>query len=711
MNLFITNSNVASSREYLAKVSNLFNPSEQNVKFKPNRIMAALLLASLSTIASQPVFAASFAITSNSTTAQTLGTASGQIGTVSAGKSLIVNGTTVAVTISGNNATLSNLGTISQTGTGRVIRDNTGVSGLMITNGSITNSTALMQSADADVIQMNKALASVTLNNYGSIISLNASAGGSQAIDFTAITSGSNIVNNYAGGLIKAFEADAVRPGANGFVYNAGTIQSITTTGSSSDAIDVQNNSGVQIINYGTGVIDGGRHGITGGAIDANTPFTASITNNLGGIIRGQNGSGINLDGFNSNQVVTVVNNGLITGNGVTGDGDGIDVDGLVNVTNTGIIRSINSYNATGTGIAYSEGITVGGGTIVNSGTIEGMISVGNSNALGRGITLSGNDVTTGPLIGTREALYGNASITNQSGGLIRGQSDSAIIAEGAASNYTVTINNNSGAAILGGGVIHAAIVTGNNNASITNSGTIDGTSSGNAISFGAGNNSLTITGGNATVLGNISGGIGGSNAMVISPGAGNSFTYAGAISGFDRVNVTSGNVLFSGSNTYNGSTVLSGGVLTLNGSNRISSNSALELAGGELALTNTSGVNNQTFSSLLLTNSSIISLGNSSITFDGLGNVVDGKTLSIIDYLTSNSPNYAFRILGNITSSSSFQSLLSNTTINGIAAQSQFDGTYTNIAAVPEAESYAMFLTGLCILGFMSRRRKYEQA
>ncbi|MES1987803.1 MAG: hypothetical protein V4440_07190 [Pseudomonadota bacterium] len=115
----------------------------------------ALLLASISTIASQPVFAAGFAITSNSTTAQTLGTASGQTGSVSAGKSLTVNGTTVAVTISGNNATLNNLGTISQTGTGRVIRDNTGVSGLMITNGSITNAKALMQSADADVIQMN----------------------------------------------------------------------------------------------------------------------------------------------------------------------------------------------------------------------------------------------------------------------------------------------------------------------------------------------------------------------------------------------------------------------------------------------------------------------------------------------------------------------------------------------------------------------------
>jgi hypothetical protein len=32
-------------------------------------------------------------------------------------------------------------------------------------------------------------------------------------------------------------------------------------------------------------------------------------------------------------------------------------------------------------------------------------------------------------------------------------------------------------------------------------------------------------------------------------------------------------------------------------------------------------------------------------------------------------------------------------------------------VAAVPEADSYAMLVIGLGILGFMSRRRKYEQA
>src|SRR5450830_1535292 len=185
---------------------------------KPNRIVLALIFAGAMQFNASAVLAASFNINADSTTAQTLGSGSGQTGTVAAGKSLTVGGSNVAVTISGNNAVLTNLGTISQTGTGRVIRDNTGVSGLMITNGSITNSTALMQAADADVIQMNKSPAGVTLNNYGSLISLNASAAGNQAVDFNAILSGTNVINNYAGGLLKAYEADAVRPGVNGVV-------------------------------------------------------------------------------------------------------------------------------------------------------------------------------------------------------------------------------------------------------------------------------------------------------------------------------------------------------------------------------------------------------------------------------------------------------------------------------------------------------------
>src|SRR4029077_10902734 len=126
--------------------------------------------------------------------------------------------------------------------------------------------------------------------NYGSVISLNASAGGAQAIDWNAITTGGNTLHNYPTGLIQAFEADAVRPGVNGSVINEGTIKAITTTASSSDGVDGQTNNRLVINNNGNGLIEGGRHGITAGAADDTVSFTLSVTNQPNATIQGDNG-------------------------------------------------------------------------------------------------------------------------------------------------------------------------------------------------------------------------------------------------------------------------------------------------------------------------------------------------------------------------------------------------------------------------------------
>src|SRR5262249_52629219 len=159
-------------------------------------LVCALAIALLG--GSRPAAATSFTITSSSTTAQTLN--AGETGSITTTGSLTVSGSAVAVTIAGSNATLTNSGTLKQTGTGRAIRDNVGVTNLQVTN----NAGALMQTADADVIQMNKTPASVTLNNYGTMTSLNASKGGAQAVDFNAILSGSNTINNYSTGIMQA---------------------------------------------------------------------------------------------------------------------------------------------------------------------------------------------------------------------------------------------------------------------------------------------------------------------------------------------------------------------------------------------------------------------------------------------------------------------------------------------------------------------------
>ena len=225
--------------------------------------------------------------------------------------------------------------------------------------------------------------------------------------------------------------------------------------------------------------------------------------------------------------MVTVVNHGTITGNGhdigdgADHDGDGVDVDGLVHLTNTGTIRSLNAFSQPADGPAFSEGVTVGGGTIVNSGTIEGSVAAGNTNAVGRGITLSGNDRAGGG----RDPIYGDATVTNQAGGLIQGDSDSGIAVVGAnASGHKVTIDNQAGATIKGGGTTAAAIDASNSfdDVTITNAGKIDGSSSGKALVLSQNsNNTVTISGGAASVLGDMDGGAGGVNKLNFDIGAG----------------------------------------------------------------------------------------------------------------------------------------------------------------------------------------------
>ncbi|MEI7465722.1 MAG: PEP-CTERM sorting domain-containing protein [Burkholderiales bacterium] len=665
-------------------------------------VLAALAFA----FAAPEASAVPFAVTSGTDTgAKSL--AASETGTVSAGASLSVRGSSVAVTFTGNNASVTNLGSMLQTGTGRLFRDNTGLTGIVINNGSTTNSSALMRTANGDVIQMAQPTGGVVVNNYGSMISLNPAGGGSQVIDFAGVTTGTNTVNNFAAGLIQASEADAVRPGVNGTVNNYGSILAQTSTGSSSDGIDLQNNSGGTVVNYGTGTVTGGRHGITGGALNSTVNWATSIDNRAGGSINGSNGSGVNLDGFNNKQVVTVSNAGTILGTGVTGDGDGIDVDGIANITNSGVIRSANSFSAITGSPGFSEGITIGGGTVTNSGTIEGLVSAGNTNALGRGITFAGNDITTGPLIGTREGLYGNAVVINNAGGLIRGQNDSAIVVEGAASIYTVSITNNAGATIQGGSSTAAAIRTGADAATLVNAGTINGSSSGKAFQGGSGATALSMVGGQASVSGDIDGGSSASNTIVIHPGAGNSFSYSGSLSNFSSVEVQSGSVTLSGSSGYSGTTKVNGGTLTLDGANRLSSASALSLGGGTLKLANAGGANGQTFSSLLLAANSAIDLGGSSLTFNSLGNIAAGKSLTLFNYVMSLSPDYAIRIFGDVTSNSDFQALVASLSINGVGATYRFDGAYTDIAPVPLPPSVALLLAGIGCIGMLLRRRR----
>jgi hypothetical protein len=560
------------------------------------------------------VSATSFTITKGQTvtSAEKLST-TGQTGVVNTGGTLNVGGGTAAISFSvstnGGSVSVTNSGLIEQTGTvaagtaSQAMVDTKGNTTITVTN----QSGGVIQTSDADAINFSQGSNNVTVNNLGTITSSNASAGSNQAIDMNKITSGSNTVNNYSTGLIQTTESDAVRPGINGFVNNSGTIKSTTTTGSSSDGIDAQTNSGITITNaagLGTGganLIEGGRHGITGGNTSGTGVYAMTITNNAGGTIQGDNGSGVNVDGINGNELVTITNAGTITGNGhnisdgLSHDGDGVDVDGLVNLNNSGTIQSLNAY--TPSGVEFSEGVTVGGGSITNSGTIEGSVTPGNTTAVGRGITLAGIDHDSNDNDFPIQSVYGsttypNPTITNS--GTIKGDSESGIAVLGTTNNgttatATVTITNNVGGKIEGNntGVSEdAAIASGtyagqlsgqsknqaaielddaSNTYVVNESGTIkqDNTSGGTAIAMYGVSNALNVTGGSASIIGNISGDTAADSTMTINPGAGNSFSYGYQISNFTvKINAdgANGTVTLSAANTYSGSTTVSGG-------------------------------------------------------------------------------------------------------------------------------------------------------
>lgn len=520
--------------------------------------------------------AANFTISGASTTAQTLN--AGQTGTVTGTGSLTVSGGTVAVTMSGS-STLTNSGIIQQTGTGRAIRNNTAGVALAITN----NHGALIQAADADAIQVNQD-SSVTLDNHGSIISLNPSAAGSQAVDWNAIQTQANSLHNYSDGLLKAIAADAVRPGVNGVIVNdaGGVIQAIPvvdtaaapTQATGSDGIDAQSNSGVEITNAGQ--IEG-RHGITGGGSLPN--FVITVTNQAGGTITGVNGSGINIDGATTSAAVVshadIVNDGTIVGRWdsahfTVGDGDGVDVDGTVTLTNNGIIRGLGAAGNGSDGLPnHPEGVAIGGGTIINNAGAE--ITGGALDGTG----IEGHGILVDDSSGG--AAFAATSITN--GGLIRGTTGYAIRMVGSFAN---TVTNNAGGTIRGGGAVAvgAAIQTGGGDDTVINRGAVIG-DNGLAMDLQGGDDTLIIEGGAASIVGDVSGGSG-NNTLRFEIGAGNTFAYAGSFSNFADVRVDSGTVILSGASTYTGTTTVTGGMLRVeNATGSATGSGPVEIAAG----------------------------------------------------------------------------------------------------------------------------------
>lgn len=430
----------------------------------------------------------------------------------------------------GGAVSIANSGSILATG--RAIELN---SGTEVASFTLLNAQGGTIASNNDAVRINDGprLGTVLVENRGTISSLVSG----QAIDFTDARAASITIRNF--GMLETADADGVRPGDRGVVENRGTIIGRSVApGGSSDGIDFQDFSTGAVINSGT--IDAARHGITGKQIVA-------ITNETGGTILGRNGSGVNFDTLPEQGVMTVINAGTIIGQAnplaAYGDGDGVDIDGLGNIINTGSILGLGSIGTKAGDLqpATSEAIAIGGGTILN-GTAD--VRTALISGIDNGILV--DDSETGP-------AFAAIDITNY--GRIEG---------------------------LDGFGIRIISTDAN---TIENYGTIAG-ANGIAVEFGAGDDLFVRHEGSA-VEGTVSGGAGEDTFRLAASGTASQFDVGQIGDGatyraFETFDIAAGGTwTLVGTSTFAGQTVIAGSSVTLDGADLGSS--AVSLTGSRL--------------------------------------------------------------------------------------------------------------------------------
>lgn len=220
---------------------------------------------------------------------------------------------------------------------------------------SLTNHGTITATGDAFKIGDDLTDGIVVINNYGTFESTD----DGQVFDFNDVEEAASIViTNFAGGLIRATGADAMRPGAGAEIHNHGHIVS-----EDGDGIDFQDDGGGVVTNHDGGLIEGSKHGITGDE-------AVTVYNAVGGTIIGHNGSAVNIDNEGGEEnTVHVVNHGVMEGRSDEtddSDGDAIDTDGLLILDNYGSIKGLGHEGYHDGEPNLSEGIATGGGVINN---------------------------------------------------------------------------------------------------------------------------------------------------------------------------------------------------------------------------------------------------------------------------------------------------------------------------------------------------------
>jgi Ca2+-binding RTX toxin-like protein len=434
----------------------------------------------------------------------------------------LISGT--AITWSGGGtAVVDNAGLIE--GSSRVLNTTTGATGSLIFNneagGIVRGALSPQQAAHTD--------ATITINNAGVM-----EAGG-RVLDFRNFdgAGASAVINNLAGGIIRQYgsDTDVIRPGNDGVVNNWGTITTDPSFVGGGDLIDFQSDTGGRVNNYAGGLMEGSRHVVTG---------DNAVTVVNAGTMIGRNGSAVNIDnGGTEAEKVFITNHGTMEGRSAEladSDGDAIDVDGLVQVLNYGRIAGLGAEGYHDGEPNVSEGIAIGGGTIVNSanGEIYGygraiqVDNSGNGNALGTS-TIVNDGLIKGDGHGPEGVAPADAARFD-----LRGNEAINLVGD-----YEDFVGNNSTGRIVGGISMGGARDTLNNSGSIVATG-------GSAIDMGAGNDQVNLYVG-STVTGKIL--LGSGDDVALSTSAG----------GYE-IDGGDGSDTMAMDYTYGGADILSGG-------------------------------------------------------------------------------------------------------------------------------------------------------
>ena len=351
--------------------------------------------------------------------------------------------------------------------------------------------------------------------------------GAGRVIHASDFTGSSFVLNNLADGIIRGTDTDEASLRGNiTTVNNAGWI------GGGRDGFNARS-SDVTFNNLAGGHIEGARHAVTGdGAV--------RVTNAAGGVMIGLNGSAVNIDnGGSEEERVFITNHGTMEGRSAEtadSDGDAVDVDGLVQVLNYGRIAGLGAEGYKDGEPNISEGIAVGGGSIVNNANAEiygygRAIQVDNSgNAAALGATTIVND---GLIQGDGKGPEG-VSPEDAARFDLRGNEAINLVGD-----YEDFVGNNASGRIIGG------ISMGGARDTLNNSGAIIATG-GSAIDMGAGNDQVNLYTG-ATVSGKILLGTGDDVALSTSAG------------GFE-IDGGEGNDTIAMDDAYSGDDILSGG-------------------------------------------------------------------------------------------------------------------------------------------------------